>query len=124
MSLVPNNLLLQVGEYIKSHLNEDLSVASLCKHFHITRTVLQERFKAFHSLPIHTYILRLRMEKARDMLIETDESIKLIAIECGYRNARSFLKAFKKMWNETPEQFRSLQRKLHRNKSSLLVVKS
>ena len=53
-----------------------------------------------------SYISNLRIQKAMELLRETDDSVKEIAAQTGFASDLSFIRAFKKQQNETPGQYR------------------
>ena len=102
-------LLAQVRDYILSNLqnkNKELSIAAVCIKFGIGRTVLQSLFNSYYAMPLHAFILQSRMEKARDLLKTTEDPIKSVASQCGYKNIHSFNKTFKATWFVSPGQYR------------------
>jgi two-component system response regulator YesN len=52
------------------------------------------------------YLVKTRMQMARDLLLETDKPIKEIAALTGYSTKQSFLNAFKRYFHDTPGSFR------------------
>lgn len=99
-------LLMEVKDYIKSNLHLPLSIAALCRKFNTNKTSLQERFRDYHGTTVHACLLQARMEKARLLLIESDFSVKQIAIQCGYRKIHSFNKAFRIKYLLSPGRYR------------------
>ena len=106
MRLKDVRLLLQVRTYIDSNLHRDLPIAALCKEFNTNKTSLQEYFRAYSGLSLHAFMLQSRMEKAEFLLRETDDPVKYIAVQCGYRKVHSFIKAFKAYWRLSPGAYR------------------
>lgn len=96
----------RVVNYINSHLDEDLSLAAMADlsctspfHFHrIFSSVIGE--------PIASYITRLRLEKAAQLLADSEKSVTEIAALCGYQSVHALSKAFKRNFEATPSQFR------------------
>lgn len=83
-------LIREVREYIDQNLYDDHSIQALCRKFIINREKLQFGFHELVKSTVHAYIIHQRLELAAKRLIETDESIKAIAIESGYKKQRSF----------------------------------
>ena len=100
------SLLLQVRAYIDSNLHRSLSIATLCKEFNTNKTSLQVRFRAYSGCSLHAFLLQSRMEKAEFLLRQTDDPVKYIAMQCGYRKVHSFNKAFKAYWRLSPGAYR------------------
>ncbi|MEY8229151.1 helix-turn-helix domain-containing protein [Blautia producta] len=56
------------------------------------------------------FLMRHRITKATEMLVETDHLIQNIASSCGYANELSFAKAFKKVTGLSPSEYRKKKR--------------
>lgn len=98
----------EIRQYIEDNFKKDIPVAFICKEFGINRTKLQDGFNQMFDVSVHVLISQLRMGKARVMLRDTDESVKLIGMECGYKTLSSFTRVFTKMHGLSPTQYRSL----------------
>ena len=99
-------LIQEIREYIDEHLYEEHSIKDLCRQFTINREKLQIGFHELVQSTVHAYIIRQRIERAAQRLIESEDSIKAIAIESGYKKQRSFNKIFKTIYRLTPANFR------------------
>jgi AraC-like DNA-binding protein len=93
--------------YMKEHLNEPLRAATLAS---VARMSLPHYFVIFKrctgSTPID-YFIRLRMERARELLATTSCSVKEIAGVLGYDDPLYFSRVFKAVNETTPTQYRS-----------------
>lgn len=92
--------------YIGRHANERLTYESLGKIFsyhpnHISRMILQST-----GMPLHRYLIRLRVEKAYGMLSDEGRSVAETARLCGFSDATSFAKRFRKLTGLTPSEVR------------------
>ncbi|MBT3569665.1 MAG: helix-turn-helix transcriptional regulator [Opitutae bacterium] len=65
--------------------------------------------RAFGSSP-HQYLLRLRVNAAARLLIETSQTIAAIAQDCGFHDHAHLCRNFGKIMNVTPSTFRSRQK--------------
>ncbi|MHA4806559.1 helix-turn-helix domain-containing protein [Flavitalea flava] len=97
----------EVRLFIEENFGSEIPVDSLCRKFGLNRTKLQEGFSQLTGLPVHSFISSLRMKKAMALLKETEESIKVIAMECGYKNVSSFTRAFTNYCHCSPSRFRA-----------------
>src|SRR5262249_40380441 len=100
------SLLLQVRTYIDSNLHCNLPISKLCREFNTNKTSLQERFRAYCGVSLHAFLQQSRMEKAVVLLRETDDPVKWVAMQCGYRRVHSFNKAFKAYAQLSPGAYR------------------
>ncbi|MBN8850383.1 MAG: hypothetical protein BGO55_32270 [Sphingobacteriales bacterium 50-39] len=106
MHLKDASLLLQVRAYIDSNLHRNLPISKLCREFNTNKTSLQERFRAYCGISLHAFLQQSRMERAVVLLRETDEPVKFVAMQCGYRRVHSFNKAFKSYAQLPPGAYR------------------
>jgi len=98
----------EIRQFIEENFTKEIPIAFICKEFGINRTKLQEGFNQQFNTSVHVLISQLRMEKARNMLKETDESVKLIGMESGYKTLSSFTRVFTKMHNMSPTHYRAI----------------
>lgn len=52
------------------------------------------------------YLNHIRLERAKDMLCNTDHIVSEIALDCGFQNVSYFNRLFKKQFNRTPKEIR------------------
>src|ERR1700722_123131 len=99
-------LIEDIRQYLDDHLYEKHTIRVLCQRFTINREKLQLGFHELVHSTVHAYIIRKRLECAAQRLLESDDSIKAIAIESGYKKQRSFTKIFKTIYRLTPATYR------------------
>jgi AraC-like DNA-binding protein len=98
----------EVRQYLDDKLYEQHTIQSLCRQFTINREKLQLGFNQLVHSTVHAYIIRQRLARAAQRLVESDDSIKAIALESGYKKQRSFNKTFKTIYRLTPASYRRL----------------
>jgi len=103
-------LIREIKEFLDEHLYEQHTVQDICRRFMINREKLQNGFHELLQSTVHAYIIQQRMQQAASRLQESDDSIKAISLESGYKKQRSFNKTFKSIFNMTPAAYRRLQR--------------
>lgn len=104
----PDILAYQLKEYLKSHLDSEISVDDICRHFYISRTKLYKISVENFNMGISDYIRALRMERAKKLIRNTRDSIAQIAAAVGIRDTNYFIKVFKKAEGITPLQYRKI----------------
>lgn len=119
-------MLQEVHQYIEDNFMRDIPIAVICKEFGLNRTKLQEGFNQLYSSSVHAMISHMRMDKARRMLQETDEPVKIIALECGYKTLSSFTRVFTRLHQMSPTRYRSLEhtKEIHSEKMGASVNES
>jgi AraC-like DNA-binding protein len=100
-------LLEEIKSYVDSHLDKSLTINALCKDFGINRYKLQKGFQHITGKPIRVYIIHRKMELAARRLQETEDSIKALSFEFGYRSSGNFCKAFKLVFDVSPTEYRN-----------------
>jgi len=98
----------ETRRFIEENFTRDIPVKLLCKEFGLNRTKLQEGFNQLFGISVHAFISQERMKKARALLADTDESVKAIAIDCGYKSISSFTRIFTRLHHASPLQYRAL----------------
>ena len=94
-------------EYIQSHYADpDLNGAMIAEHFQVNYSYMSSVFKKQTSEGMLTYITKVRIDKAVELLKTTNFTIKEIAISTGYTNVRTFSRAFIKIMGISPGSFR------------------
>ncbi len=84
------------------------SVEDIASKMCVSSGHLNRKVKFLTGMTTQNYVLRLRLEKARLMLqSEPDALVADVAFRCGFEDAASFSRAFKKIYNQTPTQVRA-----------------
>lgn len=92
--------------YINYNYDSKISLKDVAKELHLSKQYLCSTFKKETGENMSLYINRLRIEKAKKMLLEPDNSIKEIFEEVGYSNQQYFSKVFKRITGMTIMDYR------------------
>ena len=92
--------------YLRSHLDEEVPLAELAglagmSEFHFSRV-----FKRAAGLSPARYFIRLRMERARELLGDPTRNILEVGLEVGYSSASHFANLFRRETGLTPTEYR------------------
>lgn len=93
--------------YIDNHCLKNIRISDLARDTGINRKVLEAGFKQLFQVTIKKYYVRRQMEFSKQFLDEGTLTIKEISCKCGYRSQNSYTKAFKKLYNITPTEWRN-----------------
>ncbi|MGM7634905.1 helix-turn-helix domain-containing protein [Bacillus sp. Hm123] len=96
----------QVSDYLEKNYAKRLSLNTLANIACMSRTKLTSSFKKLHGLTITEYTQSLRIEKAKELLLNSNWKIQRIAHAVGYKNHGSFSEMFKHATGFTPNEFR------------------
>ena len=73
---------------------------------HLSRRQLERRFKDSLGRTIHDEILRCRVDRAKQLLLESDLTLPQVAMASGFASASYFSTAFRRQMEITPGEFR------------------
>lgn len=90
--------------HARSH--ERLTIEELAALAGVSPGYLGEQFKARTGESIHRYLMRLRIERAREMMATTDRSVTDIALRCGFEDSSYFARVFRQIMGTSPRHFR------------------
>jgi AraC-like DNA-binding protein len=100
----------RVIEYMKEHITERLSVSEVCEILHYNKSYVFRQFKKTTGSTLMAYFTRLKVQKAKEMLRETDMAISEISDALAFDSSNYFSKTFKKVTGYTPSTYRKLRR--------------
>ena len=103
--------LASVRQKIELFYKYPLKVAELARGAGVSESKLQHAFPIAFGTNIQYYQLQVRINKAKEYLEDTDNSLKWISFSVGYKSCRSFIRAFKKNTGTTPDLYRKQQQK-------------
>lgn len=91
-----------VIRYIHEHYMEDLTLGTLADEVQISKNYLGQIFKNVMQEPFNHYVTRVRMEKAKDMILEGKMYVYEVAEKVGYNSISYFSTQFKKYTGYNP----------------------
>ena len=100
-----------IKEYIDRNYYTKIALNTFSNHFFLNKDYLSRLFKAKYGFSIAEYLMRIRMEKARELLEESNLPIKLIGEHVGFPDNNYFSKAFKNYWGFSPKEIKISEKK-------------
>jgi len=97
----------EVDAYIRAHLDEKLSVASLARFVCLSERHFSRRFQRAYKTSPAVYVERLKLDEARSRLAETGCRIDQLAFALGFGSDDAFRRAFERRFGIAPNQYRS-----------------
>lgn len=94
--------------YIQEHFSEPIDFDKVANASGISSRYMRKYFSDVLGMTCMQFITGLRIEKAKHLLWETNQSILTIALETGYDNAPYFSRVFRKAEGMTPRRYRML----------------
>ncbi len=95
-----------VVRYLRDHACDDISVDEALRQVHVSRSSITRRFKQSMNRTPKAELTRVRLERAKQLLLETDMPVAAIAHRCGFNTANYFFEVFHRHVGATPRTFR------------------
>jgi AraC family transcriptional regulator len=102
--------LLQVTNYINDYLDQDIKLANLAQLLGMSQSHFSYLFKQSMGISPHQYLLQQRIERAKQLLKQTDRSVMEIALTCGFDSHSHLSKQFRQLTGMTPKAYRLSER--------------
>ncbi|MBD1838496.1 helix-turn-helix transcriptional regulator [Coleofasciculus sp. FACHB-64] len=96
----------QVIDYINGHLDRDLGLAELAKIVQMSPHYFTRLFKQSTGLTPHQYVIRRRVERAKELLLNGELSIAEVAYSVGFANQSHLNRHLKRLLGVTPRHIR------------------
>ncbi len=94
-------------QYAEAHLNEGLGLREVADHVHLNSSYFSSLFKEQMQMTFIEYMTRLRIQKAKELLLHSSLPIAEIAERVGYQTTKYFNKVFKEYEGHSPGLYRN-----------------
>jgi len=98
-------LLVKIKEYIRNYYFQDINVESLAREFSFHPVYFGKIFKENTGLNFTSYLTNIRINKAKELLLDIHNTISDVAKLTGYQDAKYFSKVFKKEVGILPSKY-------------------
>jgi AraC-like DNA-binding protein/ligand-binding sensor protein len=117
LSMVTNQILVQQGnaeppvitrakQYIQEHQTEDLSLGQVAKAVNTSTYYFCKIFKKATGINFTDHLSRVRIEKAKNLLLNPNLRVSEIAYEIGFQSLTHFNRVFKRIIGQSPTEYR------------------
>ena len=96
----------KIIDYIEEHLQETITLSDLADFSGMSKNGIIAMFLRLYGITPIKYINNIRLNKAKDLLKNSDKSVTEIAYECGFGDSNYFSRAFKAYRGMTPREYR------------------
>ena len=104
-----NSLSARVKKYIMENFHRDISMDEAAKETNLSYHYFSKFFKDSTGKSFVEYLTELRVDKSKELLRESNDSIKEICYKIGYSDPNYYCKIFKKVTGMTPTEYRDNQ---------------
>lgn len=100
---LPNHQLRQVNDYIHDYLDQDLSLVDLAALVQMSQHHFARLFKQSTGFTPHQYVIRCRVERAKQLIIQGELTIAQVAYTVGFAHQSHLNRHFKRLLGVTPK---------------------
>lgn len=102
------NIVLNVKKFIEDNISSpDIHSSAVADHFNLSVDHISRLFKGAGDTSLSDYIINTKIDKAKELIENTDHSIRQIAQMLGYSDPNYFVRVFKKRTGVTPTEYRT-----------------
>lgn len=105
----------QASEFIHINLHNRITDDMIAQDVGLSKTTLKKKFRLMTGMSSKEYVMGIRLERAKRMLVKSDTPIIEIALACGFSSSSYMGHRFKELYDMTPQAYRryhSEQRRL------------
>ena len=99
----------QVIQMMEANIEEPISPSVLAKDVGMSTRQLERLFRRYLNRSPKRYYMELRLQKARNLLMQTDMTVINVALACGFASPSHFSKCYRAHYNTTPYRERGAQ---------------
>lgn len=92
-------------KYIKKHYAEEISLEVIANKFFLNQTYFSRLFKQYTGTTFTNYLIELRMEKAKELLVQGKYRVYEVSQMVGYRSEKYFFRIFKQYAGCSPTEY-------------------
>ncbi|MDO4272589.1 MAG: AraC family transcriptional regulator [Eubacteriales bacterium] len=113
-----------ITDYIDENYCQKLLLTDIAGQEHLSLYYLSHFFKDCFGMSFQEYLLRIRCEKARQLLLLSEQTLTDICFACGFSDPKYFNNGFKRQYGCTPKYYRKQFRNdgLEQQQKSMLTI--
>jgi AraC-like DNA-binding protein len=100
----------RASAFIDAHLDSECSLSALAKECRLSASHFARAFRQSTGMPPHRWVMRRRVERAKELLLEGELDLVQIALSCGFSDQSHFIRNFGRSEGHSPGKWRRLRR--------------
>lgn len=93
-------------QYLDENLDREISLADLASVVRLSVFHFTRKFRAEFGCPPHAYVMRKRIDRAKQQLARRDVPLKVVAANCGFSDQSHMTRLFRRLLDITPAEYR------------------
>ena len=106
VNAIADPMVAEAMRFIREHASQGLRIDDVLSEVAVSRSVLQRRFRAILGRTVHQVITSVRIQRVKQMLLETDLPLSTIAERCGFVHNEYLSVMFRKATGSPPATYR------------------
>ena len=102
----PDDVVQAAEAHLRNRLDEKVRMSEVARALGVTRARLFEQFKRGAGLTPNDFLLRVRVEKARELMADRQKSVTEVAFAVGFGSSQYFSTVFRRYTGKTPGEYR------------------
>ncbi len=95
--------------FIEAHLDGDPSIADVAQECRLSASHFSRAFRRTIGMPPHRWLIKRRVERAKELLRKDDQDLVQIALACGFVDQSHMIRTFARHEGQTPAKWRRLR---------------
>jgi len=96
----------RVTSFVHENLHQDVSLMQMAEEANLSPAYFSQLFHRSTGVAPHQFVLRARVERAKELLVKEDARVLDVAIACGFQTQQHFARVFGARCRMSPRQFR------------------
>ena len=99
--------MIKLNKLIEANIvSSTYTVEDLAKDLYISRVQLYRKVKAIFGISVSEHIINIRLEKSKELLLNTNQNISEIAYSVGFSSPNYFSTSFKNKYGVSPKEYK------------------
>lgn len=95
-----------VKDFLDRNYSRDVHLMELSDRFHFSKEYISKLFREKYGTGIYEYVLKIRMDRAKELLLHEELMIQTISERLGYKDSNYFSKAFRTYYGVSPSDYK------------------
>lgn len=97
----------KIRSFITDNYNKKITLHDISRHVLLSKNQTINIFREKYDITPHQFLIKMRLRKASELIISTNDSFQEICYAVGFTDYSNFYKEFKKEFNESPKDYRN-----------------
>ncbi|MCX7711476.1 MAG: helix-turn-helix domain-containing protein [Clostridia bacterium] len=103
--------LYEIRDYIDKNYSREIKLTYFSDKYYLSKEYLSKMFKEEFGYSIYEYVLKVRMDKAKEMMADPNVKIQTVSDLLGYKDNNYFSRAFKTYYGMAPSEYREREQR-------------